>query len=191
MCDNKVITNILNVFNKYSIKNKTNEYIEKNIKNIPNTAIFKEKIVPLNVHGSVRQYKLKTYEFTYNYYNNIINGGKLLMPIEKIKEGNFEIYFGFGCNCINYDKNCIIYVSPQYQHLKRIIIDGTIIIDNLKDVLIDKPINSEMLKFLLWLLMHGNYGNNIDDIDKINDELSEIIGCNKLVIDNPFFYLII
>ena len=69
----------------------------------------------------------------------------------------------------------MIYVSPEFPLFK-----PKIIKDELRDFLSIQPINFKMLEFILWLLIHGCYGNNNSDFDEINEKLSKIIMCDKL-----------
>lgn len=148
---------------------------------IPEDYVFSNMVI--DAHDGWRGQK--TYDVfgkkaSYDYDGIIVESGQIVKPKEEIHSATFERIFKFGPSCEGFTLDRTVIRFPKYKLYTE---------DKLYTILENHTPNQEMLKFLLWLSVHGGFSNNIDDgLDELNNQLAELIGCET--VPNPLKFVI-
>lgn len=132
--------------------------------------------------GVIKFYKVMVYKLKYQFGGQEFSFSQIQMPQLKYRSAEFEELFGFGPSCEEYRTDKKIVVCPRHISVKY---------DDLQKILETQVADKEMLKFLLWLSVHGGYVNKSSGVSKLNVQLSELIQCDRLSQDeiNKLVYL--
>lgn len=122
-------------------------------------------------YGTYKLYKVQVYKLKYQYAGKEFSFSQILTPMFKHHCAEFEGLFGFGSGCSNFRTDKKIFVCSKHISIKY---------DELKIILETQSVDREMLKFLLWLSVHGGYLNKHGGTEKLNNQLSALIECEEL-----------
>lgn len=124
-----------------------------------------------HICGLIKTYKVVAYKLKYQFGDQVYSFSQVLTPQREHFCADFESLFGFGERCAEFRTDKKIIVCSRNRVIQY---------DDLQKLLETQQIDREMLKFLLWLSIHGGYINGVNGLIQLNKQLSDIIQCEQL-----------
>lgn len=121
--------------------------------------------------GLTKTYKVIAYKLKCRFGEQELSFSQVLTPRVEHFCADFESLFGFGERCGGFRTDKKIVVCSR---------DRVIQYDDLHKLIETQNVDREMLKFLLWLSIHGGYINKNIGLMQLNKQLSTIIQCEEL-----------
>lgn len=138
---------------------------------IPESIEFTEDTLEIMDGFGMKVFNVKSHKCAYKYNMSQFASGELIKPTEPYEDTIFENIFRFGCGCKGFTTDRTVYKFPQYPKWES---------KKLYEILSSAPIDQYMLKFLLWISIHGGYINDSKGLSELNITLSSLIGCDIL-----------